>query len=186
VADGRSQAGRRRAPDGMTFRSTRLFLDLLVHVESGAVATTPSSTSTLRSTAAFFLAHGASGVKVAPVPLRSLSSPPASPVPLTPSLMPRAPRRRKPSTKGGAQWHYSRRRQPVSPSHSRTTSTSRLPTSVAGARLARRPHSLGLGAGPRRHPYLVISTGKVLGPVTVCNGRGRHRRRGVESRDVGL
>jgi hypothetical protein len=27
VADGRSQAGRRRAPDGMTFRSTRLFLD---------------------------------------------------------------------------------------------------------------------------------------------------------------
>jgi hypothetical protein len=31
------------------------------------------------------------GVKAAAVPLRSLSSPPASPVPLTPSLMPRAP-----------------------------------------------------------------------------------------------
>ncbi len=41
------------------------------------------------STASFHLARG--GVKAAPVPLRSLSSPPAPPVPLTPPLMPRAP-----------------------------------------------------------------------------------------------
>ncbi len=104
-----------------------------VRAQSRAQAPDPSSVFALLVDGRFPSGARRFRVKAAPVPLGSLSSPPAPPVPLTPSLMPRARGRRKPSTRGRAQWHCSRKKPSTSPSRLMITSTSRSPTSVARA-----------------------------------------------------
>jgi hypothetical protein len=106
---------------------------------------------------------------------------------LTPSLMPRAPWGRKPSTRRRAQWHCSRRKQPASPRHSMTSSMSRSPISMVEGRSVTGSWSATSGSMRSTRSHRIATTGISSGLSSTTSStsgspwKGRRRDGGYQS-----